>query len=95
MLPEFLFFRRYHAGSSSWNRDDNARQRDYYDPEHKTYFGMQTWKKYHRLLGIAARAPTGVSEKRRLFQYLGRHIQWDRVTLGREILERCRHFLPL
>ena len=91
VLPELLYFRRYHVGSSSWNRHDDDRQQSYYDPKRKTYFGMQTWKKYHKLVAVVERAPIGASEKWRLFRYLGRQIRWDRATLGREILERWKH----
>ena len=90
LMSEFLFFRRFHPASSSWDREDMQRQRDYYDPGHKTYFGMHTIKKYIKLFTVVQRAPIGVSEKLRLFRFLGRRMRWDRAVLARELLETLR-----
>ena len=90
LIPEFLFFRRYHAGSSSWERGNMQRQQDYYLPGRETYFGMHTWKKHIKLFTAVQRAPITVTEKLRLFRYLGRHMRWEREALGGELFEALR-----
>jgi glycosyltransferase involved in cell wall biosynthesis len=45
VLPDTMFFRRFHPTSSSWARDDAQHQRAYDDPAGRTYYGMHTWKK--------------------------------------------------
>ena len=91
VLPEFLYFRRYHDGSSSWDRQDTQRQQTYYDPGHKTYFGMHTWKRYIALLRAVWRAPVGPADKLRSCRYLGRQIRWERIDLGREVFDGLHH----
>ncbi len=91
VIPEFLFFRRFHEESSSWERDNLQRQQAYYDPGHDTHlYGMHTCKKYIKLFMAVRRAPIGVGEKLGLFRYLGRRMRWNRDVLGRELLHVLR-----
>jgi len=84
VLPEYLFFRRFHEASSSWERTDMDRQRAYYDPGKLTRFGMHTWRRISRLAVGTARAPISASEKWRVLKYLGRKARRQRRVLYRE-----------
>jgi len=85
VLPEFLFFRRFHEGCSSWERADMERQRAYYDPEHRKRFGLHLWRRYVGLLSAVTRAPIGMKERLILYRYLGRKMRWQRWVLLREL----------
>jgi len=85
VLPEFLFFRRFHEGSSSWEQTDMARQRAYYDPGHQTRFGLHVWRRYVGLIAAVNRAPIGMKERLILYRYLGRKMRWQRWVLLREL----------
>lgn len=85
VLPEYLFFRRFHEASSSWERSDMDRQRAYYDPGKLTRFGMHTWRRFARLTVGTARAPISGWEKWKVMKYLGRKARWQRRVLVREI----------
>ena len=91
VIPEYLYFRRFHPESSSWDRQDTQRQRNYYDPDNRAHFGMHIWKNYLALLGAVRRAPIGRREKFRSWRYLGRRFRWDRVDLSREVYDQLRH----
>ena len=90
LLPEVLFFRRYHQQSSSWDRKDDAHQRKYYDPGAKTAFGMHTWRKYRHLASALWRGPVGPLEKLRAGAHLGRTALWERHELASELIARSR-----
>lgn len=90
LIPEFLFFRRFHPKSSSWNRSSSQHQLQYYDPAHQTYFGMHTWRKYIKLLAAAQRSPIRMKDKLELCGYLFRRSIWDRSALGKELLAVIR-----
>ena len=90
LLPEFLFFRRFHPGSSSWERSSKQHQLEYYDPAHQTYFGMHTWRKYIKLFTAVQRSPIRMKDKLELFGYLGRSMRWGRSALGRELFAAIR-----
>jgi glycosyltransferase involved in cell wall biosynthesis len=90
LLPERLFFRRFHEHSSSWNRADAEHQRKYYDPRGSSRGGLQTWKKYRRLVSAAWRARVGIGEKRSLGVHLSKLIAWNRHELLRELAAVAR-----
>ncbi|WKZ12107.1 MAG: glycosyltransferase family 2 protein [Gammaproteobacteria bacterium] len=85
LLPEIMFFRRFHPQSSSWKRDDDSHQETYYDPGRKDKRGMHGWRKFARLSGGVWRAPISVSDKLALTVDLGRYARWERHRLGREL----------
>ena len=85
VIPEYLFYRRFHETSSSWDRHNMAHQQKYYDPERRGTFRFHTWKRYARLLDAVRRAPISGTEKRKLYAWLGRRIRWSRWTLLREL----------
>lgn len=85
VLPEYLFFRRFHEQSSSWERDDMDHQRAYYDPERRTRFLMHAWRRYVNLLSAVTRAPIGIKEKVGLYRYLARKMKHQKKTLLKEL----------
>jgi glycosyltransferase involved in cell wall biosynthesis len=85
VVPEYLFFRRFHEGSSSWERDDMARQRAYYDPGRRSGFGLHRLRRLLHLFAAGIRAPIGWRERWRLWKYLGRRARWDRRLLWGEL----------
>jgi hypothetical protein len=85
VVPEYLFYRRFHEDSSSWERDNMDRQRAYYDPGRSTAFGMHTWRRYAHLTAAAFRAPLGAYERARVIKNLGRRLMWHRRALWQEV----------
>jgi glycosyltransferase involved in cell wall biosynthesis len=84
LLPEALFYRRFHEQSSSWNRNDPEHQRKYYSPNARSFTGAHTWRKYAGLLGAVWRAPIPSSHKANLSVGLARHCMWERGDLMKE-----------
>lgn len=84
VLPEYLFYRRFHQTSSSWNRTDLERQTAYYAPR-GSGFRFHTWRRYGALLRAVARAPIAPGEKLRLLRYLGGLMKRQRGRLLREV----------
>jgi glycosyltransferase involved in cell wall biosynthesis len=72
VVDEYLFHRRFHEASSSWDRNDMEWQRAYYDPEHRTVFGFHTWRRYAHLLAAVLKAPISAREKQTVGRYLAR-----------------------
>jgi glycosyltransferase involved in cell wall biosynthesis len=90
LLPEQLFFRRYHEQSSSWNRKSVDHQKKYYDPTGKTGFGMHTWRKDRHLAGGVWSAPIGMGEKLGISRRLLRTFLWERHQLANELAALAR-----
>jgi glycosyltransferase involved in cell wall biosynthesis len=90
LLPEQLFFRRYHEQSSSWNRKSVEHQKKYYDPTGKTGFGMHTWRKYRHLAGGVWGAPISFGEKLGISRRLLRTFLWERHQLANELAALAR-----
>jgi glycosyltransferase involved in cell wall biosynthesis len=90
LLPEQLFFRRFHEQSSSWNRDNVEHQRKYYNPGSKRSSVFHTWKKHRRLISSVWRAPIGIQQKLRLSRDLARFLVWDGGQLTRELAAAAR-----
>ncbi|MCK6372134.1 MAG: glycosyltransferase [Gammaproteobacteria bacterium] len=86
LLPEVMFFRRFHPDSSSWNREDTTRQKAYYAPGRRDAPGLHGWRKFAVLLKAVWRSPASPGEKLALTTDLGRYARWDRQRLGRELL---------
>jgi glycosyltransferase involved in cell wall biosynthesis len=90
LLPDILFFRRYHQQSSSWDRSSDLHQRKYYDPGAKTAFGMHSWRKYGHLANALWRAPISMVDKVRATTYLARTSLWERPELATELVALAR-----
>jgi len=85
VIPEYLFYRRFHEQSSSWDRGDEQRQRAYYDPSRTGMFGMHTWRRFARLTAAAVHAPIGTRERAKVIKYLGRRVIEQSGVLWREV----------
>lgn len=85
VIPEYLFFRRFHETSSSWDRSSMDRQVAYYAPD-RSGFRYHVWRRYVHLLASVARAPISAREKWNAWKYLGRLMRWQRWTLIRELV---------
>jgi glycosyltransferase involved in cell wall biosynthesis len=94
VLPEYLFFRRFHETSSSWERGivgkpekDWDSQRSYYDPEKKTLsgIGMNYWRRYGCLLRAIAQSPIDFREKMGLYRYIAGKMKKKRRLLFQEL----------
>jgi glycosyltransferase involved in cell wall biosynthesis len=90
LLPEYLFFRRYHQQSSSWDRKNVEHQRKYYEPTAKKWSGMHTWRKYRTLMRAVRRAPIASSEKLGISMRLMRTSLWERRQLAGELVAYAR-----
>jgi glycosyltransferase involved in cell wall biosynthesis len=86
VVPEVLFFRRFHRQSSSWDRDNVKNQRAYYAPGKQSHFGMNTWRKYRALTRGVWRSPLSMLDKLQLSAHLARRANWQRGLLARELL---------
>jgi len=85
LLPEYLFFRRFHTQSSSWNRADVERQLAYYAPNRKD-LRMHAWRKIWLLGSAAWRAPIPARERFGLTADVARLASWEREALARELV---------
>lgn len=85
VVPEHLFFRRFHETSSSWARTDMDHQRAYYDPERQSKFKMHAWRRYLNLFHSVTRAPIPMREKTTLYRYLAGKMKHQRKMLFKEL----------
>jgi glycosyltransferase involved in cell wall biosynthesis len=85
LLRERLFFRRMHEGCSSWRRDSEEHQRNYYDPGRRFLFGLHIWRKYMTLPGRIWRAPIPLADKLGLTKDLARWAYWERKRMYGEL----------
>lgn len=85
IVPEWLFYRRFHEQSSSWNRSSDEHQKKYYAPQSRRAPGLHSAKKFVGLYGAAWRAPIGVGSKLALSSDLARRVFWDRAEVTRDI----------
>jgi glycosyltransferase involved in cell wall biosynthesis len=90
LLPEQLFFRRFHEQSSSWDRKSAQHQKKYYDPSGKTARGMHTWRKYRHLVGGTWGSPISFGEKLGITRRLLRTFFWERHQLANELAALAR-----
>jgi glycosyltransferase involved in cell wall biosynthesis len=85
VVPEHLFFRRYHEKSSSWNRSNLEHQRAYYNPGRRKGFSMHSWKKFIRLYSGVWGSPVPFGQKLLLSKDLARFAFWDRSGLAADL----------
>ncbi len=84
-LPGQLFFRRIHAKSSSWARNDMAHQLDFYDPRRVYGIVLHGWRAHAADASAIWRAPIGFSEKVALYRFVAHRVFRDRDHLLREV----------
>lgn len=93
-LPEYLFCRRMHPEASSWDRSDNEKQKEFWDPS-KTKLLMQTWRSVYEYFKAAARSPLPTKEKAALFYYLCKQVNWRKKPMAKELIYLIKHSLKL
>ncbi len=77
VVPEYLFFRRFHPQSSSWDRQSCEHQRQYYDPGRRGGFSMQAWRKYRALFDGIWRSPVPLPTRLLLSLDVSRFAMWN------------------
>lgn len=92
--PERLFFRRFHAESSSAKKGPDAdavqHQLDFTDPRRVLGVRYHRWRKHAAFVKAVSRAPLSPSDRWRLYVRLLRGVVWQRQALVAEIVSEFR-----
>jgi hypothetical protein len=88
-LPRFQYFRRFHEGSSSWDRKSESHEVRLVSSEGTRRIHLRTWKHHCGLMRRVVHSPLGFKGKVRLLRFLGRRAAWDRAAL----IDECRQLL--
>jgi glycosyltransferase involved in cell wall biosynthesis len=92
--PERMFFRRFHAESSSAKKGPDAEavqhQLDFTDPRRVLGLRYHRWRSHAAFAAAVARAPLSVRDRSRLYVRLLRGIVWERKGLTAEIVSEFR-----
>jgi glycosyltransferase involved in cell wall biosynthesis len=84
---EFQYFRRFHPGSSSFDRSSEQHQLERVFEQGVKRLRYMAWKYHLGLLRRVARSPLQVKDKLRLALFLGRNMVWDRDALISDLVE--------
>jgi len=88
-VPETLFYRRMHAGASSFDRDDDERQQNFWRAE-STPFKLPRLRQSMRYLRRIWSTDNTVMEKLRLTRYIARRLVWQRSKVASELVAALR-----
>jgi hypothetical protein len=92
--PERMFFRRFHAESSSAKKGPDAdavqHQLDFTDPRRVLGLRYHKWRSHAAFAKAVARAPLSPSDRWRLYVRLFRGVVWERQALAAEIASEFR-----
>lgn len=83
-IPEYLFSRRMHPDCSSWDRESEDRQKDFWDPSKKKLL-MQTWRSMYEYFKAVYTAPVSLSDKRALYSFLCKKTYWHKDQLAQDV----------
>lgn len=87
-VPDYLFYRRWHTGASSWETvaNDEEVQKEFWNAG-SLDFTLPTWKQ--RLADFRSVRSTGLrlAEKRELYFFLLRSMYWQKKELLRELAQ--------
>lgn len=83
-IPEHLFCRRMHPEASSWDRSDDERQKNFWDPSKRKLF-LQSWRSIYEYFKASFRAPLPIKEKATLFYYICKKAYWRKKPMAKEI----------
>ena len=89
-LPEYLLFRRFHPGSSSWDRSDQKRQVTWTDPGRGNRIGLDYWKSTWNFFEAVRRSPIPVRQKVEAWRFLCHRAYWHKRILWRELIDPFR-----
>ena len=87
-IPDYLFSRRMHPDCSSWDRDDEDRQKNFWDPS-KQKLLMQSWRSMYEYFKAVYIAPIPLTDKSTLFYYLCKKAYWRK----NQMLQDVQHFI--
>jgi glycosyltransferase involved in cell wall biosynthesis len=85
-LPEYLLFRRFHPGSSSWDRADIKRQVTWTDPNRGGRIRLDRWESARSFFDAVHRSPIPVRQKIEAWRYLVHRMYWQKVILWEELI---------
>lgn len=83
-IPDYLFSRRMHPDCSSWDREDEDRQKNFWDPS-KQKLLMQAWRSTYEYFKAVKNAPVSLAEKRALYYYLCKKVYWRKDKLLKDV----------
>ncbi|GAB4578970.1 MAG: glycosyltransferase family 2 protein [Anaerolineales bacterium] len=89
-IPEFLFYKRYHAGMSTQVFPDYRERMVWFDPDFKKKgkVAMPHWNQFFHYLRIIRRAPINLGEKLRCYLHMVRWLflyrRWS--MMGRDLV---------
>lgn len=91
VVPDYLFFRRMHPNSSSWDRTDDRHQQQYYDPSGriKAKLSRAEAMALRSLTAIAWRSGVPLKEKLSLGGYVLRRAFHSRTELWADFRDRA------
>jgi glycosyltransferase involved in cell wall biosynthesis len=89
-IPERLYFRRFHEGSSSWLRSSQEHQTKFYLSSKSSKIIMNRWHRDLGLLSAVRTAPVGLRGRWLLYRYIGKLMRWDRNVLFDELTEQFK-----
>jgi len=85
-IPVHLFNRRMHPDCSSWSREDDEVQKNFWDPS-KRKFVMQTWRSIYEYYKAVARAPIPFNDKRVLGYHFLKQVYWRKKAMTGELVD--------
>jgi len=80
-LPKYHYFRRFHEGSSSWDRKSESHQIKRVFSEGTRRVHLATWKYHWGLVRRMLHSPLDIGRKLELMRFLGRRVVWDWAVL--------------
>ena len=85
-IPEYLFYRRWHTGASSWETvaNDEEVQKEFWNAG-SFDFTLPTWKQRLADFRSVGSASMCLAEKRKLYFFLLRSMYWQKKELFREL----------
>lgn len=88
-VPQLLFYRRMHTGASSYDRDDDERQQEFWRAE-STPFKLPIIRQTFRYLRRIWKIDIELMEKLRLSGYFLRRLAWQRSEVASELISAIR-----
>lgn len=80
-IPKYQFFRRFHADSSSWQRDNQAQQARRFHAANVRRISFNDWRFHWAFVAGVLNSPLGIRSKMKLLSVIARRMYWDRTDL--------------
>lgn len=90
-IPDYLFYRRWHTGASSWETvaNDEEVQKEFWNAG-SLDFTLPTWKQRSADFRSVRSTAMSLAEKRKLYLFLLRSMYWQKKDLLRELVQAMR-----